>query len=199
MRLGILGGTFDPPHNGHLQIAEAALAQLGLDKVLFAPVGVQPLRQSEQHTQPELRARMVELAISGRAHFDLSRADLDRPGPHYSVDLIQIIQRKYPQAALWFIMGEDSLADLLRWRDPGRLIELTRLAVLRRPGFEPDWATLETALPDIRSRLDWIELPEIAISAHTIRERVRAGRSIDQLVPKCVADFVAAHHLYLEA
>src|SRR5512136_1631976 len=157
MRLGILGGTFDPPHFGHLRLAEAALTQLSLDKVLFAPVGAQPLKQGHPAAAPEHRARMVELAIAGEPHFALSRADLDRPGPHYTVDLLSIIQQQYPGGALWFIMGEDSLGDLLRWRDPARLIQLARLAVLRRPGCQPDWPALDQALPDLRMRLDWID------------------------------------------
>ena len=128
MRLGILGGTFDPPHFGHVHLAEAALSQLQLDKVLFAPVGLQPLKQEHPATAPEHRARMAELAIADDPRFALSRVDLDRPGPHYTVDLLTLIQQQYPSAALWFIMGEDSLGDLLRWRDPACVTELARLA-----------------------------------------------------------------------
>ncbi len=198
MRLGILGGTFDPPHYGHLRMAEAALAQLHLDQVLFAPVGVQPLKQEERSSTAEHRARMVELAIAAEPRFALSRADLDRPGPHYTVDLLAMIHRQYPEAALWFIMGEDSLSDLLRWRDPARLIRLARLAVLRRPSYEPDWPTLDRALPDLRARLDWIEHAEIAISASDIRQRLQAKRPIDTLVPLKVIEFIRAQHLYQE-
>ena len=190
MRLGILGGTFDPPHFGHLTMAEAALTQLQLDQVLFAPVGVQPLKQDQPATAPEHRARMVELAIADQPRFALSRADLDRPGPHYTVDLLTIIQQQYPDAALWFIMGEDSLSDLLRWRDPARIIQLARLAVLRRPGCQPDWPTLDRALPDLRARLDWIEHTEIDISASDIRQRVQHGLPIDALVPPKVIEFI---------
>jgi nicotinate-nucleotide adenylyltransferase len=196
MRLGILGGTFDPPHYGHLQMAEAALSQLHLDKVLFAPAGVQPLKIDRPATAPEQRARMVELAIANHDHFELSRIDLDRPGPHYSVDLLAIAHRRFPQSEFWFIMGEDSLADLLRWRDPSRLIKLARLAVLRRPKIEPDWASLEKELPDIRTRIDWINHTEINISARDIRQRVHDGLSIEELVPKSVAAYIAEHHLY---
>jgi nicotinate-nucleotide adenylyltransferase len=195
-RLGILGGTFDPPHFGHLRLAEAALTQLQLDQVLFAPAGVQPLKQEERSSTPEHRARMVELAIAGNLRFALSRADLDRPGPHYTVDLLTIIQQQYPDAALWFIMGEDSLGDLLHWRDPMRIIQLARLAVLRRPGYEPDWAVLDRALPDLRARLDWIEHTEIDISASNIRQRVKAGQSIALFAPARVIDYLVAHHLY---
>ncbi len=196
MNLGILGGTFDPPHFGHLRMAEAALTQLALDKVLFAPAGLQPLKQDHPATAPEHRARMVELAIASEPRFVLSRADLDRPGPHYTVDLLAIIQEQYPDAALWFIMGEDSLSDLLRWRNPKRLIQSARLAVLRRPGYEPDWAVLDRALPDLRTRIDWIKHGEIEISASDIRQRVQRGLSIAAYVPAQVIDYLTEQHLY---
>lgn len=196
MRLGILGGTFDPPHFGHLRLAEAALSQLSLDKVLFAPVGMQPLKQEERSSTPEQRARMVELAIAGDPRFALSRVDLDRPGPHYTVNLLAIIHQQYPDAALWFVMGEDSLGDLLRWRDPARVIQLARLAVLRRPDYEPDWPTFDRALPDLRARLDWIEHAEIDISATDIRQRIQHGLPIDSLVPPEVIEFIRSQRLY---
>jgi nicotinate-nucleotide adenylyltransferase len=197
-RIGILGGTFDPPHFGHLAMAEAALTQLALDKVLFAPAGVQPLKQEERSSTPEHRARMVELAIADDPRFALSRADLDRPGPHYTVDLLAIIQQQYPNAALWFIMGEDSLGDLLRWRDPVRILRLARLAVLRRPGYEPDWPTLDRDLPELRARLDWLDHAELDISATDIRHRVQRGLSIASLVPAPVIDYLVAQHLYTD-
>jgi nicotinate-nucleotide adenylyltransferase len=199
MKLGILGGTFDPPHFGHLRMAEAALMQLSLDKVLFAPVGVQPLKQDHPATAPEHRARMVELAIADDPRFILSRADLDRPGPHYTVDLLVIIQQQYPKAALWFIMGEDSLSDLPRWREPAQVIQLARLAVLRRPGYEPNWATLDRALPDLRTRIDWIEHAEIDISARDIRQRVQCGLPVAPFVPARVIDYLVAQDLYSDS
>lgn len=197
MRLGILGGTFDPPHNGHLLIARAAQEQLRLDHVLFAPAGIQPLKQDQPVSPADQRADMVALAIAGEADFGLSRIDLDRPGPHYTADLLHIASGVYPDAKVWFIMGADSLVDLLRWRDPHRLIELARLAVLRRPGFEPDWTALEAALPDLRERIDWIEAPPIDIAAHDIQRRVRKGESIEGLTPPAVAQYIAERGLYV--
>ncbi len=198
MRLGVLGGTFDPPHYGHLMMAEAALIQLQLEQVLFAPVGLQPLKQDLASSAPEHRARMVELAIADQPRFALSRVDLDRPGPHYTVDLLAILQAQHPAGALWFIMGEDSLGDLLSWREPARLIQLARLAVLRRPGYEPDWAALDRALPELRACLDWIEYAEISISSRDIRHRVRTGQPVAGLVPPRIIDYIAANHLYLD-
>ena len=197
MRLGILGGTFDPPHFGHLMMAETALAQLRLDKILFAPVGVQPLKPEAQGSASEHRARMVELAIAPYRQFELSRADLDRPGPHYTVDLVTIIQAQYLRAALWFVMGEDSLRDLLRWRDPARLLELARLAVLRRSGGAPTWEALIAALPQLPDRIDWLAGVEINIAASDIRQRLIHGLPVDHLVPAAVIDYLTAQHLYV--
>jgi len=198
MRLGLLGGTFDPPHNGHVLIARAAKQQLGLDRVLFVPVGVQPLKQDRRVSPAGQRAEMVALAIAGQPGCELSRIDLDRPGPHYTVDLLRIASGLYPGAQLWFIMGGDSLSDLLLWRDPQRVIDLARLAVLRRLGFEPDWAALDAALTDLRKRIDWIDAQSIDVAAHDIQRRVRRGESIDALVPPAVARYIAERRLYAD-
>ncbi len=199
MNLGLLGGTFDPPHFGHLHIARAACEQLSLDRVLFVPAGVQPLKQGQIISPPAQRARLVELAITDQPCFALSRLDLDRPGPHYTVDLLDLVHQQYPAAAVWFIMGEDSLSDLLRWREPQRLITLARLAVLRRPGYEPDWPTLDAALPDLREHLDWLDHAEIDISARVIRQRVKDGLPIAQFVPEAVAAYIVTQHLYSDS
>lgn len=199
MRLGLLGGTFDPPHFGHLHIARAACDQLQLDQVLFVPAGVQPLKQGQISSPPEHRARLVQLAIADKPCFALSRLDLDRPGPHYTVDLLGLVHQQYPGVEVWFIMGEDSLSDLLRWREPARLIELARFAVLQRPGYEPDWPTLDAALPDLRGRLDWLTCAELDVSARAIRQRVKQRQAIDHLVPAAVAAYIAEHQLYHDA
>jgi len=197
MRLGILGGTFDPPHNGHLLVARAAHTTLALDRVLFAPAGVQPLKQGRLLTPPEARAEMVALAIADFPGFELSRIDLDRPGPHYTVDLLRIASGLFPGADTWFIMGNDSLSDLLRWRDPRGILEQARLAVVRRPGASPDWDALESALPDLRARLDWIDAPLTDVTGHDIRRRVRQGLGIDGMVPPIVAQYIVDRRLYV--
>ena len=196
MRLGIFGGTFDPPHNGHLRIARAAKEQLLLERVLFTPAGVQPLKQDQSISPAVHRAKMVELAIAHQPGFEFSRIDLDRPGPHYTVDLLRIVSGIYPGAPLWFILGSDSLVDLLRWRDPQGCIDQARLAAYRRVGFEPDWDALDAALPSLRDRLDWIDAPPIDISSTDIRRRVHAGQPIEGLVPPAVVVYIAEQRLY---
>jgi nicotinate-nucleotide adenylyltransferase len=196
MHLGVFGGTFDPPHNGHLRIAHAAKEQLLLERVLFTPAGVQPLKQDQSLSPALHRAKMVELAIAQQPGFEFSRVDLERHGPHYTVDLLRIVSGIYPGAPLWFILGSDSLVDLLRWRDPQGCIDQARLAAYRRVGFEPDWDALDAALPNLRDRLDWIDAPPIDISATDIRLRVRAGRPIAGLVPPAVEVYIAEQRLY---
>jgi nicotinate (nicotinamide) nucleotide adenylyltransferase len=138
-RLGILGGTFDPPHYGHLILAEMAADGLSLDCVLFVPAADPPhkgaLRASAEH-----RAALVERAIAGNPRFALSRVDLDRPGPHYTADMLRLLRQEFPAAELVFLIGSDSLRDLPKWSRPGELIRLARLGVMHRPGSAPDLA-----------------------------------------------------------
>ena len=138
-RLGIYGGTFDPPHLGHLVLAESAADSLQIDRVLFVPASSPPHKDRSAIRSPaEDRFRMVELAIADNPRFAVSRLDMDRPGPHYSVDLLRLVREQHPHAELFFLIGGDSLRDLPAWSRPDELITLTTLAVMRRPGFDPD-------------------------------------------------------------
>jgi len=195
-KLGVLGGTFDPPHHGHLALAEVARDQLGLARVLFVPAGQPPHKPGQPITPALHREAMVSLAIAGRDGFLLSRADLDRPGPHYTADLLAILRRAYPGAELYFLMGSDSLAQFLTWRDPPRIAAQAKLAVLRRPGWEPDLEELERAVPGIRERLVWLEGPVVAITASDVRQRVQEGLPISDLVPPAVEEYINRHRLY---
>ncbi len=194
-RIGILGGTFDPPHYGHLILAELAVGSLNLDRVLFVPAADPPhkgaLRSSAEH-----RAALVERAIAGNPRFALSRVDLDRPGPHYSVEMVRLLQAEHPAATFIFLIGGDSLRDLPTWSRPGELIRLARLGVMRRPGSAPDLAQLEREIPGIRARVDWIDAPQIEISASALAQRVRAGLSIRYQTPDAVRAYIDAHRLY---
>jgi nicotinate-nucleotide adenylyltransferase len=198
LRLGILGGTFDPIHYGHLLAAEVAREALGLEQVLFAPAGDPPHKQGQPVLSITHRQAMIYLAIADNPAFGLSLVDVDRPGPHYTVDTIRLLREQWnaDADATFFIMGADSLIQLVDWHEPARLIELCRLAVVARPGYRPDLAELKAALPGLDRRLDWVDMPVLGISASDLQRRVRQGRSIRYQVPAAVARYVAERHLY---
>ena len=198
-RLGILGGTFDPIHHGHLLAAEEARYQLALDRVLFVPAGVPPHKPARPISPASHRVRMVELAIAGKSHFTLSRVDVDRPDPCYTVDTLELLRAEWgPDPRFFFIEGADSLSDIAGWYQPRRLIELCELAVVERPGFAIDLASLEKRLPGLTDRLHLVKMPLLEISSSDLRARVRAGRSISYLVPREVEAYVRQHRLYRE-
>ena len=195
-RLGFLGGTFDPPHCGHLVLAETARVQLGLDRVLFVVAGRPPHKPGRPITPDRHRVAMVEAAIVGNPAFVVSRVDLDRPGPHYTVETLSLLRREYPEAELYFLIGGDSLAQFLTWRDPVGILRQARLAVMPRPGYEPDLAVLEQVLPDVHDRLAWLDAPFLDVSASDLRRRIREGLPIRYLVPPPVEAYVREHCLY---
>jgi nicotinate-nucleotide adenylyltransferase len=196
MKIGVLGGTFDPPHIGHLVIAQEALMQLGLAQVIFAPTRQPPHKPANGITPIEQRLAMVDLAIASHPNFALSRIDVDREGPTYTVDAIRLLHGQFPDAELYFIMGMDSLASILTWRAPEKLIESCRLAVFNRPGFTADLDALEAQLPGLRERTAFLPAPALDIVASDLRRRVQAGQSIRHLVPDSVAAYIAEHELY---
>jgi len=196
--LGILGGTFDPPHTGHLALAETARVQLRLARVLFVPAGDPPHKPDRPPSPAHHRAAMVEAAIADNPAFILSRADLDRPGPHYTVETLALLRQEFPDAELFFLMGEDSLAQFLHWRDPAGIVRQARLAVMARPGWTPDWAALERALPGLRERLVWLDAPRLDLSASDLRRRARQGLPLRYLVPPAVEEYIRQHRLYGE-
>jgi nicotinate-nucleotide adenylyltransferase len=194
--LGVLGGTFDPPHYGHLALAENAHVQLHLDRVLFVPVGKQPLKLDQPVASAHHRVAMVGAAIADNPAFAVSRVDLERPGPHYTVATLALLQQEYPQAELFFLIGGDSLTQLLAWRDPAGIVQRARLAVMPRPGYTPDLEVLERAVPGVQDRLIWIDAPGLDIAASDLRRRVREGLPIRYLVPPPVEAYIRKHCLY---
>jgi nicotinate-nucleotide adenylyltransferase len=197
MKLGILGGTFDPIHLGHLILAQASADHLGLDQVLFAPAGVQPLKRDRRTSPAADRVAMVEAAIAGNPRFALSRVDVDHPGLSYTVETLDRLRAAWgPDAMFWFIIGLDSLANLLAWRDPGGILARARLAVASRPGVSIDLPALTAALPQLPTQIDRVPAPLIAISASDLRARVAAGHSVRYFVPDAVAAYIATHRLY---
>ena len=195
-RLGILGGTFDPPHIAHLVMADQACGQLNLARVLFVPAGQPPHKLDRAFSPVEHRVAMIQLAIAGDARFRLSRVDLDRPGPHYTSEMLALLRAVHPQAELYLLIGSDALRDLLTWHDPARVIAQARLAVMRRPGAEPDLSVLEAALPGIAARMDWVDAPWLDVSSTDIQRRVQAGLVIRYLVTRAVERYIVEQGLY---
>jgi nicotinate-nucleotide adenylyltransferase len=195
-KLGVIGGTFDPPHYGHLVLAENARVQLALSVVLFVPAGQPPHKPEGPVTPAHHRVAMVEAAIAGNPGFLLSRVDLDRPGPHYTVDMLGILSRRYPGAALFFLMGGDSLAEFISWRDPSGIVARARVAVMDRSGWETDLPSLVQEIPNILDRIVLLDAPYLQISGTELRRRVREGLPIRYLVPPAVERYVYEHGLY---
>jgi len=195
--LGVLGGTFDPIHHGHLVAAQEAWWQLGLEKVLFLPAGLPPHKRGRRISAAAHRLRMAELAIAGKPHFAVSRVDLERQGPSFTLDTLLLLRKEVgPEEALFFIEGADSLADILKWHEPQGILELCELAVVRRPGVTIDLAKLEVRLPGLTSKVHWIEMPWLDISSSDVRARVKQGKPISYLVPDRVEEYVSAQSLY---
>jgi nicotinate-nucleotide adenylyltransferase len=196
-RIGVLGGTFDPPHNGHLAIAQNALTQLELAQVVFAPTHLPPHKLEQPITPIEARVEMVRLAIVRYPQFVLSRVDVDRAGPTYTVDTLKILRAGWDKSAeIFFIMGMDSLANLLTWHKPDELIAQCKLAVFARPGFDANLDQLETRLPGLRARVEFLQMTPIDTAARDLQMRVRAGLPIAQFVAALVAEYIAAHNLF---
>ena len=196
-RVGVLGGTFDPIHIGHLVAAEEARAQLRLDRVVFVPAGLPPHKLTEHVSSADHRLAMVKLAIVRNPYFTVSRVDIDRFGPCYTVDTIELLREEWgSDVELYFIMGSDSLADILTWHQPERLIRLCRLVVMERPGYRADMGELERLLPGIASRVHFINSPQLDISSTDIQRRVRERLPIKYQVPEAVEDYIYEHELY---
>ncbi len=198
MKIGILGGTFDPIHNGHLAVAEEVRSRLSLDEILFVPTG-QPWRKGGNPIQPaKHRVEMVRLAIAGRPYYRLSLIEVDRKGPSYTLDTLTELSSGLSTAGeIFFIVGWDSLSDLPNWKSPERIIRLCRLVAVPRPGYSrPDFDSLETIVPGLSERVVMLDRPEVDISASEIRERVARGLPISGLVPEAVEEYIRGHGLY---
>lgn len=196
-RIGLLGGSFDPIHVGHLHIGRHACARLDLARVVFMPAGQPPHKLGQALTDPEHRFEMARLAVAGEPCFTISRIDLDRPGPCYSVDTVRLMQEAWgPTARIYFLIGADSLADLPTWREPERLLQLCQVVAVARPGYTLDLETLNRRFPDAPPVLLLENVPPIDVSATEIRRRVAAGCSIEGMVPPAVAAYIRAHGLY---
>lgn len=199
MNIGVLGGTFDPIHCGHIIVAEEVRAQLNLAEVLFVPAGQPWLKAGNNILAAEHRIEMVRLAIAGVPYFKLSTIEIERPGPTYTVDTIGELKARFGAGnELFFIMGRDNLAQLPRWKEPSRLIKLCRLVVVPRPGYElPDLKPLENTIPGLSRRVILLDKPEIEVDATEIRSRISQGLPVAHLVPATVEQYIKTHKLYL--
>lgn len=195
-RIGLLGGTFDPPHLGHLWVAETAREQLELDQMLFLPVGDPPHKQDQSVTAVAHRLAMTKIAITSNPDFVLDTMDMDRPLPHTTHTLLPLIRQAYPDAEFWFLIGADSLHDFPTWEQPDKIIAQIRLAVYPRPGITIDWPRLRKAVPGIGTAVAMIKGPIMSISSSGIRNWRRLGHSIRYLVPAGVLNYIETHGLY---
>jgi len=199
MHTGVLGGTFDPIHLGHLVVAEEVRTQLNLDEVQFVPSGQPWLKSNSPVSLAEHRVQMVRLALANKPYFKLSTIEVERPGPTYTVDTITELQGQLQAGGeLFFILGWDSLAELPQWREPSRLIKICRLVAVPRPGYPfPDLNALEKTIPGLSQRVVRMDKPQIDISASEIRQRVAQGLSIHHLVPEPVERYIEQQRLYI--
>jgi nicotinate-nucleotide adenylyltransferase len=199
--IGIMGGTFDPIHLGHLAIAEEAREVLGLERVLFVPAALPPHRPGGAVAAAPDRAAMVRLAIAGNAAFEMSTIELDRVGPSFTSDTVEALAAAERSAGrkpdLTFILSAETLHDLPTWHDPQRLVDACRIAVVPREGYPaPDRSWLGEQFAGREDRFDLLEGPRLGLSSTSIRARLAAGRSIRYLVPPAVAGYIGDHGLY---
>jgi nicotinate-nucleotide adenylyltransferase len=198
MKIGVLGGTFDPIHIGHLRVAEEVSARLNLGEVIFMLAGQPWLKLNNAISPAEHRLAMVRLALAGKPRLKPSTMEIERPGPTYTVDTIDELRRQLgAKDELFFILGWDNLTQLPRWHEPSRLIKLCQLVAVPRVGYpSPDLASLDAAIPGLSQRVILLDFPRIDINASEIRKRVRDGLSIHNLVPEAVERYIKEHRLY---
>jgi nicotinate-nucleotide adenylyltransferase len=197
-RIGILGGTFDPPHVGHLWLATLAVDAIGLDRVLFMPAAQPPHKQGEAVTSASDRLLMTRLAIAGDEAFELTLIEMERSGPSYTIDSVVELRRLYgEEAELFLLMAADSLAQIDAWRQPDELLERIEWVVGPRPGAAlPDRSSLEDRFGERASRIHLLDGPSLDVSSTAIRERVAAGHAIRYLVPRGVEELIVDRGLY---
>ena len=197
MRVGVFGGTFDPPHLGHLILAAEAIDQLGLDRLLWVLTANPPHKQDLPVSPVEQRLELVQAAICDEPRFELSRVDLDRPGPHYAVDTVRLLQGQLPKAELFYLLGGDSLRDLPLWYKPALLVQrVAGLGVMRRPGAAVDLTRLDAHLPGILAKVKFIDTPLLEISSSEIRQRVADGRPYRYFLPARVYELIEQERNY---
>lgn len=196
-RIGLFGGTFDPPHIGHLILAAEACYQLNLNRLLWVLTPLSPLKRENDISQLDRRLSMVELAIAGTPDFELSRIEIDSPGPYYTLDTVQRLKGENPSADIVLVIGGDSLRDLPRWHRPADLVaDCHEIGVMRRPGDSVDLSDLERQVPGIQAKVRFVDAPLLEISSTDIRRRVREGLPFRYYLSKSVYDYILEYKLY---
>ncbi len=195
-RIGLFGGTFDPPHLGHLILASEARSQLGLTRLLWTVTPDPPHKQDQTITPLEHRLAMVKLAIEDNPFFELSDVE-NRPAPQYTVDTIKLVAEQNPQAEIVPVIGGDSLQDLPTWHEPKEILYAAHwVGVMRRPGEEVNLEELERELPGIKSKVHYVDAPLLEIASREIRSRVATGKPFRYYLPEPVYEYIEQHHLY---
>jgi nicotinate-nucleotide adenylyltransferase len=192
MRLGIFGGSFDPPHVGHLLAASDAYDELGLDQLVFVPAAAQPLKQGQMVASPEQRLAMTHYAVDGDPRFSVSPIEIERKGLSYTVETLATFAERHPDAERFFLIGADAFASFPQWREPARIASLARIAVMHRAG--DDAVAVPPGVP--AERVVRLHTRRVDVSATEIRTRVQRGRPIRGFVAAAVADFIATAGLY---
>lgn len=196
-RIGVFGGTFDPPHLGHLILASEARSQLRLTRVLWVLTPVSPHKMTAPLTSLEYRLEMVQRAISEEPAFEISTVEFGRPAPQYTADTLESLHRQNPSADLILLVGGDSLRTLTAWHRPADVVAACReIGVMRRPGEIVSLAALEAALPGISDKIRYVEAPLLQISSREIRRRIREGVEFRYFLPPAVYEYIQEHRLY---
>ncbi|MBN2186281.1 MAG: nicotinate-nucleotide adenylyltransferase [Dehalococcoidia bacterium] len=198
MNIGVLGGTFDPVHVGHLILAEEARIKLGLSKVLFVPAGHPWLKAEHVIAAQEHRLEMVRRAIASNPYFELCTLELEHSGPSYTVDTIAMLREQLgAEASFFFLLGRDALGDLPLWKEPGKLVQICKLVVASRLSSSlSDLNSLESAIPGVLDSVIELDMPVIDISSSEIRRRLARGLSVRYLVPDGVAEYIITQKIY---
>jgi nicotinate-nucleotide adenylyltransferase len=187
-RIGILGGTFDPPHNGHIAIAWAALDEFRLAKIIFIPAKIPPHKLKKNIAPQQDRINMLSLAVAGHDKFEISDIELHREGPSYTVDTLTRLHQLYPNDELVLLIGADNVVEMETWREPDKIAALSTIAAVNRPGFTPKGRFADKVV--------LFEMPPSEISSTDIRKKIRAGLPITGMVPEAVEEYILSHRLY---
>ncbi|HEY9164825.1 MAG TPA: nicotinate-nucleotide adenylyltransferase [Candidatus Kryptonia bacterium] len=191
-KVGIFGGTFNPPHIAHLLAAESVRDHLRLDTVLFVPAAIPPHKTNELIVSPEHRLKMVRLAIGENPFFEVSDIELRRSGPSYTIDTLHELKRNYPDDSFFLILGIDLLIDFFSWKNPTAILDGCTVVAMNRPGFD-----LAMVDKDLLGRVVLVNVPGVDVSSTSIRRRVKSGRSIKYLVPPEVESYIISNSIYV--